>query len=333
MDIDEKGDDRGAPRSWGGRRRIRTAASLGAISVLATVGLGVSLAGPAVAATARRVVAGTVESVATTSFTVKSGAATITIDVSTTTKYLDHGVSAPTIATVTAGARVRVRGTEAGTDIVDASRIRVLPARPVAIGKVTSTASLASGSFTLTRGAATITVDVSSATTYLDHGVNAPTVATVVTGKRVEVWGTAAGTDTVDASRVRVLAARSRGGHRRGLDRGLARLRSSVATVHGTTARVPVSCSLSSCRGTIRLTVHDMVRVPHGKTVESRTSVLALGSASYDIGRNVTTDVLVHLDGAAVAALGHASGHRVLATATISGQGKSVTSSRLVLAG
>ncbi|MHB1974945.1 MAG: DUF5666 domain-containing protein [Acidimicrobiales bacterium] len=189
-------------------------ASACAVSALGAVGLGVGFAGPASAATAHRVVTGTVETPGTTSFTVKSGVATITVEVTSTTKYHDHGVSAPTVANVTAGERVRVRGTVAGTNTVDAARVQVLPARPIVTGTVASTVSSSSESFTLTRGAATITVTVSSSTAYLDHGVSSATVANVTTGERVAIFGTVSGTNTVDASQVRVLPARSRREHR-----------------------------------------------------------------------------------------------------------------------
>ncbi len=320
-----RGVGRPGARRTSARRRVAAGASACAVSGLAVAGLGVGFAGPAVAATAHRVVTGTVETPGTTSFTVKSGAATITVDVTSTTKYLDHGVSAPTIANVTAGERVKVRGTVAGTNTVDATRVRVLPALPVVVGKVASIASISSGSFALTRGTATITVTVSSATKYLDHGVSAPTVANVTVGERVEVFGTETGADAVDASQVRVLPAQPRAKVRSRLDRGLARLHSGVADVRGTVARVPVSCSLSSCRGTIRLTERV---VSHG-----RAEVLTLGTASYGIGRDATADVLVHLDRTGFVALGHARGHRLLTTAVIAGEGRSAASGRLVLVG
>jgi len=251
MTSDEGTISQGTSRSRvagrsGARRRMAVGASACAVSGLAVAGLGVGFAGPAVAATAQRVVAGTVQSVGTGNFTIKSGAATITVEVTSTTKYLDHGVSAPTTANVTAGERVKVRGTVAGTNTVDATRVRVLPAQPRA--KVRSK-----------------------------------------------------------------------------LDRGLARLHSGVADVSGTVARVPVSCSLSSCRGTIRLTER---LVSHG-----RVEIFTLGSASYGIGRDATADVLVHLDRTGFVALGHARGHRLLTTAVIAGQGRSAASGRLVLVG
>ncbi|MHB1599663.1 MAG: hypothetical protein ACYCXY_12425 [Acidimicrobiales bacterium] len=129
MTIDEGTFSQGTSRSRvagrsGARRRIAVGASACAVSGLAVAGLGVGFAGPAVAATAHRVVTGTVETPGTTSFTVKSGAATITVEVTSTTKYLDHGVSAPTIANVTAGERVAIFGTETGTDALGASPAR-----------------------------------------------------------------------------------------------------------------------------------------------------------------------------------------------------------------
>ena len=199
---------RGAART-GAARRLAMGASVCAASALGAVALG---AGPASAATARRVVVGTVGTVGTpgaSSFTVESGVATITVDVASTTRYHDLGVATPTIANVTTGERVKVLGTTGGTDLVDATSVQVLP---IVVGRVVSTASLTTGSttgsFTLGRGAATITVDVSSTTKYLDHGASPATVANVKDGERVEVFGTVSGTNTVDASEVRVVPAR-----------------------------------------------------------------------------------------------------------------------------
>lgn len=196
---------RGAART-GAARRLAMGASVCAASALGAVALG---AGPASAATARRVVVGTVGTPGASSFTVESGVATITVDVASTTRYHELGVAAPTIANVTTGERVKVLGTTGGTDLVDATSVQVLP---IVVGRVVSTASLTTGSttgsFTLGRGAATITVDVSAATSYLDHGTSPATVANVKDGERVEVFGTVSGTNTVDASEVRVVPVR-----------------------------------------------------------------------------------------------------------------------------
>lgn len=329
MTIKEDTGGLGAPRSRGARPRMATGASACAVSLVAAVGLGVGLAGPAAAATTHRVVTGIVESVTTGSFTVKSGAATITVDVTSSTRYFDHGVSSPTIANVTIGERVKVRGREAGTNTVDASRVRVLQAVPIATGTVHS---VTTSSFTITKGTATITVNVSSTTRYLDHGVSSPTAANVTTGEHVEVWGSAAGTNAVQASEVRVLPARPRRDLHLRAGQGVARLRSGVAPVSGTIARVPISCSLTSCRGTIRLSLREAVRVRHGSIFETRTEVLSLGSAAYSLRRHATADVTVHLDRTALVALGHATGHHLPVTVTVARDGAPLTSSHLVLA-
>ena len=195
---------RGAARA-GAARRLAMGASVCTASALGAVALGAGFAGPASAATARRVVVGTVGTPGASSFTVESGVATITVDVVSTTRYHDLGVAAPTFANVTTGEHVRVLGTMGGSDLVDATSVQVLP---IVVGKVVSTASLTTGSFTLGRGAATITVDVSSTTTYLDHGASPATVANVTDGERVEVFGTVSGTNTVEASVVRAVPAR-----------------------------------------------------------------------------------------------------------------------------
>jgi hypothetical protein len=59
---------------------------------------------------------------------------------------------------------------------------------PTAVGTV---ATVGDGTFTLTTNSETTdTVDVSSTTTYLDHGVTSPTIADVTHGEHVAVFGT-----------------------------------------------------------------------------------------------------------------------------------------------
>jgi hypothetical protein len=58
---------------------------------------------------------------------------------------------------------------------------------PAAVGTVTS---VGMGTFTLsTRDNTTVTVKVSTATTYVDQGVTSPTIANVTVGERVAVFG------------------------------------------------------------------------------------------------------------------------------------------------
>ncbi len=70
---------------------------------------------------------------------------------------------------------------------------------PAAVGTV---ASVGTSSFTVTAaGGSTVTVDVTSSTTYRDRGVTSPTLADVKVGDRVAVFGTKTGT-TVAATSV-----------------------------------------------------------------------------------------------------------------------------------
>lgn len=62
--------------------------------------------------------------------------------------------------------------------------------RPLVRGKV---ASLGTGTFTLTRGVATITVDLTPSTTYADAAVSAASFTTLAVGTRVAVQGSLAG--------------------------------------------------------------------------------------------------------------------------------------------
>jgi hypothetical protein len=72
---------------------------------------------------------------------------------------------------------------------------------PAAMGTVKS---LGSGTFTITtRNGTTVTVNVSSTTTYLDQGVTSPTIANVTVAEHVAVFGTDA-SNTVTATKVAI---------------------------------------------------------------------------------------------------------------------------------
>jgi hypothetical protein len=71
---------------------------------------------------------------------------------------------------------------------------------PTAVGKV---ASVGDHTFTLTTESGTDTVDVSSTTTYLDHGVTNPTFANVTVGEHVAVFGSSS-SGVVTATKVAI---------------------------------------------------------------------------------------------------------------------------------
>ena len=75
---------------------------------------------------------------------------------------------------------------------------------PVAVGTVQS---VGADTFTLTtRDSTTVTVDVTSATTYFDPGITSPTMANVTVGERVAVFGTSGSgsSGTVTATQVAI---------------------------------------------------------------------------------------------------------------------------------
>ena len=157
------------------------------------------------------VAVGTVKTVGDDTFTLtdQSGT-TVTVDVSSSTTYRDPGVTSPTIANVTVGEHVAVFGTERSA-LVNATSVAIgdPPAGgkggpggsghtggppgaggspPVAVGTVKT---VGDDTFTLTdQSGTTVTVDVSSSTTYRDPGVTSPTIADVTVGEHVAVFGT-----------------------------------------------------------------------------------------------------------------------------------------------
>ncbi|MCU1494318.1 MAG: hypothetical protein JWO62_2082 [Acidimicrobiaceae bacterium] len=152
---------------------------------------------------------GVVATVGTGTFTLTRGTSVITVDVTTTTTYAEKGVTSPTLVNVTAGERVSVSGFVTAPGVVDALAVRIFQSssdlsRHIFTGKV---ASVGTGTFTVTRGSSTITVDVTPTTTYADEGVTSPTLANVTGGEKVAVYGDLSSTSTVNALAVWVLPA------------------------------------------------------------------------------------------------------------------------------
>ncbi|MGD0380033.1 MAG: hypothetical protein ABSC30_08615 [Acidimicrobiales bacterium] len=143
---------------------------------------------------------------------------TFTVDVSTTTTFSEKGVSAPTFVNVCVGEKVGAFGMiSSGT--VSATSVFVTPPptpKPhAAFGTVasvngtstTGTCGVAAtaGTFTLNGfHSSTFTVDVSTTTTFSEHGVSAPTFVNVCVGEQVGAFGTIS-SGTVTATSVFVV--------------------------------------------------------------------------------------------------------------------------------
>ena len=158
---------------------------------------------------------GTVKSVGSGSFTLTTpSGTTVTVDVDSSTSYLDPEKSSPSVADVTVGAHVAVFGTDTA-NTVTATKVAIggppngagtgrppfggTP--PAAVGTVKS---VGSGSFTLTTpSGTTVTVDVDSSTSYLDPEKSSPSVADVTVGAHVAVFGTDTA-NTVTATKVAI---------------------------------------------------------------------------------------------------------------------------------
>jgi hypothetical protein len=136
-------------------------------------------------------------------------ATTDTVDVSTTTTFVEHGVATPTFATVCVGDKVGALGIDSSGTVTATS---VFVTLPVTFGTVASVngvntagtcgAADAAGTFTLDAAHATTdTVNVSTTTTFVEHGVTSPTFANVCVGDKVGAIG-AISSNTVTATTV-----------------------------------------------------------------------------------------------------------------------------------
>ena len=177
---------------------------------------------------------GTVKSVGRDAFVVTTTAGTtVTVDVSAKTTYRDPGAPSASLADVKVGDRVAVTGTETSGKVV-ATRVAVIPAgragppsgaggpggsgpggsgagsAPGAFGTVTS---VGTDSFVLTTAAGTtVTVDVSSSTTYREPGTTSPSFSDITTGATVGAMGTESA-GVVSATTVFIAPAGFGGGH------------------------------------------------------------------------------------------------------------------------
>ena len=212
------------PRSaeLGSRGRVLAPAAraLGAVGLV--IGLSAALTGVAAGSVrplhhhpglgGRPAAAGTVTAPpagASFSITTHSGTS-LTVEVTGSTTYAERGVTSPTLADVTLGELVAVFGTLSGTTVT-ASEVVIWVAktsgfRPAAAGTVTVPPAGASFSIT-THSGTSLTVEVTTSTTYAERGVTSPTLADVTQGELVAVFGTLSGT-TVTASEVVIVPPR-----------------------------------------------------------------------------------------------------------------------------
>ena len=149
---------------------------------------------------------GTVASVGSNTFTITGhDGTTVTVDVTGTTSYLDPGVTTPTFADVKVGEHVAVFGSETSNKVTATKVFIVGPGGPgdadgpgghlgfggtppAAFGTV---ASVGPNTFSITgHDGTTVTVDVSSTTTYQELGKASASIADVTVGAHVAVFGT-----------------------------------------------------------------------------------------------------------------------------------------------
>src|SRR6185312_4841731 len=131
---------------------------------------------------------GTVSTIGTNSFTVtRGGGKSITVDVSSSTTFSEHGGSSVSCGNLAVGDRVNVGGTLSSTEgVVNGNHVSILPFPHVDFtGTITA---IGTNSFTVARGAAnSVTVDVSSSTTYSEHGITGVSFANLAVGERVAI--------------------------------------------------------------------------------------------------------------------------------------------------
>jgi hypothetical protein len=179
---------------------------------------------------------GTAGSTGTFTLTTFRGDTTVTVDVTSTTTFSELGTPSASFADVCVGSEVFVLGssvssttTTSDPTTIDATKVFIAPpptltraataAGTVAsVGGSSSTGTCgtagASGTFTLTsfKGGATVTVDVTSTTTFFEPGVSSASFADVCVGSQVFVLGSSASTTssssttpgptTIDATKV-----------------------------------------------------------------------------------------------------------------------------------
>ena len=143
--------------------------------------------------------------------TLTSTSVTIVADGSAS-RYIDPGVSNPSISDVKVGDLVLVRGTQEGAVPGAAVTSLAIRAAVVDIPRVSDVGVIGNldttnGTFTLTSTSSTVTVDVNATTTtkYVIAGVRSASIDNLVNGDIARVIGNQEGTDALGATLVRVL--------------------------------------------------------------------------------------------------------------------------------
>jgi hypothetical protein len=121
-------------------------------------------------------------------FTVDRANQSVTVDVSPTTTYSEHGVTGATLSNVLIGERVTVQGSITSNNlVVNANHVQVLQLLPNDFNGTIS--SLGSGTFIAMRGSSPVNVEVSPQTIF-SVGGTAATFSSLAQGDRIIVHGT-----------------------------------------------------------------------------------------------------------------------------------------------
>jgi hypothetical protein len=200
------------------RPRIGLRVAAGLVMSVAIVAAGAGVASAASAhhfpgGLGRPTAAGEVLSAPTTTgtgstFTISSRGQTVTVDVSGTTNYVEQSTPSPSVGDVGVGDFVALYGTESGTTVT-ATEVNIFVPKsmrpaPVVAGTVEATPAVDATDFLImTLSGTTVTVDVSSTTTYFETGLAAATLLDVSQGESVVIFGTGT-SPTVTASEVAI---------------------------------------------------------------------------------------------------------------------------------
>ena len=131
----------------------------------------------------------------------------VSVNVLTTTKFREPGVSSPGLSDVLVGDQVTVRGTQAGGGVVNATSVdvplvtqtgTVLTGTATTISSTEETFTLAASGWKSTN----VTVDVFSTTTIRERGQSSVSFSDIQGGDQVTVRGTQGGGGIIDATSV-----------------------------------------------------------------------------------------------------------------------------------
>lgn len=210
----------------------------------------------------------------TASFTIAPAgwkSATVTVDVSASTRFREPGESSPGLGNILVGDQVTVRGMHTGADMIEALSVE-LPLVLQTGTVLTSTAAtvpLAVGAFTIaTTGwkSTNVTIEVFSATTFREPGQISPGLSDIRAGDQVIVRGTQGGGGIVDATLIQVPLVTDLG---------------TVATLPGSTTVFPTSFTITTAgKASTTVTVD----------VSSTTAFREPGQSSPSVGNIAVSD-------------------------------------------